>query len=97
MPEHIPKIELLPLLNFIETIRGSIGSEQYRHLYARVDGEQQDLLDNGLKSCAFFVSNILSQSNFRLLPKPNATVVGLMRTLEAQGWAKVETPSRPRL
>ncbi len=97
MPEYVPnkKAELLPLNNYLATIEGSVGSEMFRRLYARVGEEPQDLLDNGLKSCAFFVSTVLSMPNFALLTFPNATVVGLMRSLEAKSWKKIDQPSRP--
>jgi hypothetical protein len=97
MSQYVPnkKMELLPLSNYLATIEGSIGSEMFRRLYAKVGDKPQDLLDNGLKSCAFFVSTVLSMPNFALLPFPNATVMGLMRSLEAKGWKKIDHYSRP--
>ena len=95
MPEHIPKVVLLPRENYLATIRGNIGSTGFRHLYANVDGQEQDLLKDGLVSCAYFVSTIVSMPNFKLLPSQHAGVAGMQRALEANGWVNVSEPTLP--
>lgn len=96
MEKYLPNtVVMLPLDNYIATIKGSIGSEMFRHLYATVNGVRKDITNDGLVSCAFFVSSILSMPNFKLLPTQHAGVAGMIRALEASGWVKTDHVAVP--
>ncbi len=58
----------------------------FQNLYAKVDGKERDILDNGSLSCAIFVSIILQ--SFELIKKPHATVIELLKDMEVSGWKK---------
>lgn len=78
------------LATHLALIRGSINSQAYRHLYAFVDGVQQDIVKDGAHACAFFVTHILLWS--QLLKEPHATVSGTVRDLLASGWEATSNP-----
>lgn len=77
---------------YLAVIRGSVDSTMFRHLYANVDGVEKDILDDGLKSCAYYVSFILCP--FNLLQAPHATVKGLRTGLLLNGWTEVSQEPR---
>ena len=83
-------LQLLPVQTYLSMIRGSVGSQAYRHLFAMIDERPVDIIENGALACAFFVSHILLL--FRLIKEPHTRVVGTIRDLEASGWIKTETP-----
>jgi hypothetical protein len=49
-----------------------------------------DILRDGVRSCAFFVSSVLKM--YDLVRSQHATVSGLVADLEASGWKRIETP-----
>lgn len=79
-------VEVDLLKSYLKMIQNSIGSNMFRNLYAKVNGKERDILDNGSLSCAFFVSNILH--HFELIRQPHATVEGLIQDMEKSGWKK---------
>lgn len=85
-------IELLPKETYLQMIRNSVGSKLFRTVYALVDGEQRDILQDGLLSCAFFVSTILN--HFKLIDytvAPHTGIEGLIKNMEKSGWTKTDT------
>ncbi|MBP9747535.1 hypothetical protein KBD13_01200 [Patescibacteria group bacterium] len=78
------------LATHLALIRGSVNSQAYRHLYAFVDGAEQDIVKDGAHACAFFVTHILLWS--QLLKEPHATVRGTIRDLLASGWEATPDP-----
>jgi hypothetical protein len=82
----IPVVEVNLLKSYLARIQNSVGSKMFRNLYAKVDGKERDILDNGSLSCAIFVSIILQ--SFELIKKPHATVVELIKDMEVSGWKK---------
>lgn len=82
------KIIVVPLLekSYLSVIKNSVGSNQFRNFHATVNGQEQDILRNGELSCAFFVSSILK--TFSLISETHATVQGLVKDLEKNGWVK---------
>ena len=85
-----PKIELILYDSYIQAIKNSVGSKLFRNLYAYVDGKKNDILENGLFSCAIFVSSILYF--YKLIGNIHATVDSTIKDLEASGWQKVSQP-----
>jgi len=85
------KVEILQKETYLQMIRNSVGSSLFRNVYAVVDGEKKDILQDGLLSCAFFVSTILN--HFKLIDctiAPHTGVVGLLKNMEKSGWQKTE-------
>ncbi|MBI4175538.1 hypothetical protein HY523_02880 [Candidatus Berkelbacteria bacterium] len=82
------KPTLLLRESYLAFIKNSVGSRAYRSLYARVDGTKQDLLDNGNRACAYFVSSVLVL--FEFIQKRHATVVSTVKDLEESGWQLVD-------
>ena len=86
-------VELLSYENFVKRIENSVGSREYRNLFALVRGVRKDILKDGLISCAYYVSNVCTVLGY--LPRPHTTVDGLIVGLENNGWRRVEQPTKP--
>lgn len=82
-------IQLLPKETYLQMIRNSVGSKLFRTVYALVNGERRDILQDGDLSCAFFVSSVLIQ--FKLIKEVHTTVSGAVRDIENSGWVKTDT------
>jgi hypothetical protein len=87
-----PVIKLDLFASYLSMIAGAVNSRQWRHLYAQVNGRRQDLLGNGRRSCAFFVSGLLTARG--LLQSMHATVAGTVQDLEASGWVRIKRPRK---
>jgi len=83
-------ITLLTRDSYIETIKNSINSSVFKTLWALVDGEKQDVLDAGRKSCGVFTSSILLM--FGLIKERHATVSGTIKDMEVSGWFEISEP-----
>lgn len=81
-------IKPLTLKSFLAVIEASVGTEMFRHLYAKVDGGEKDILEDGKLSCAFYVSSLLAI--FGLIDRLHATVNGTITALEKAGWEKTD-------
>ncbi len=83
----IHKEEGYPLAFFktyFAMIQGSVGSNQYRHLYVQTVIGPRDVIENGDLACAYFVSSILTL--FRLTKgRVHTTVNETIRDLEMSG------------
>lgn len=76
--------------SYLKAIENSIESRLFRNLYAKVNGEEKDILNGGELSCAYFVSHILLM--FNLIDEGHATVKGTLADMEDSGWFKIEEP-----
>lgn len=75
---------------YLKTIENSVGANMFRNSYAHSeDGEEIDLLRDGVRSCAFFASSLLKM--FDLIQNQHATTKGLISDLEASGWIKTDS------
>ncbi|MBI2627099.1 MAG: hypothetical protein HYW77_02535 [Parcubacteria group bacterium] len=83
-------IKLLIKESYIEVIKKSVGANLFQNLYAEVDGEKTDILQNGRRSCAVFVSRILFM--FKLIHDLHASVYEVVRDLESSDWEKAGKP-----
>ncbi len=84
------RIQLLIKESYIETIKNSINSSVFKTLWAVVDGEKQDILDAGRKSCGVFTSSILLMFGF--IKERHATVSGTIKDMERSGWFEIQEP-----
>lgn len=85
-------IKILEKETYLATIRNSLGSKIFNNLWAEADGEKTDILNDGRKSCGYFVSGILLW--FGLIKERHATVQGTIRGMKSAGW---EESSNPKL
>ncbi|PIR89261.1 MAG: hypothetical protein COU07_02255 [Candidatus Harrisonbacteria bacterium CG10_big_fil_rev_8_21_14_0_10_40_38] len=83
-------VEIIPLKTHLALIKNAVGAKLFRNIYARVNGKQKDILENGFLSCAFFVSSILKIED--LIEKTHATVDGTVKDLEKFGWKEIKKP-----
>jgi hypothetical protein len=83
-------MKLLVKNNLLAQCEGAINSKQYRHLWFDVDGAQKDIVEDGILSCAYFMSSLLHNHN--LITAVHATVKGTVADMTAFGWIKLETP-----
>lgn len=83
-------MQLLPKETYIAVIKGSVGANLFRENYALVDGVQENILQDGQLSCAFFVSFILRA--FSLIQTLHARTTGTVADMEQSGWRETETP-----
>ena len=84
------KVRLSTFKNYMLTIHQSVDSDAFKNLYAEVDGEERDILQDGKLSCAYSVSSILF--HFKLIDDLHTTVRGLENNLKRSGWHKIEEP-----
>ncbi len=84
------KIIPLTFSNYLAFIKNSISSKSYRNLYIKIDNRKIDATQNGLLSCAFFVSSILVIFGF--IKRIHATVASTIRDLEESGWKEIKKP-----
>jgi len=79
-----------PLLldSYLSFIKNCVGSNAFRNFYAQVNGKKQDVLKDGVLSCAFFVSSVLVI--FGLIKKAHRNVANTLKDLEESGWKKVK-------
>jgi hypothetical protein len=73
---------------YLTMIRNSVGSMQYRSLYAIVDGSLVDIAMGGRRACAYFVSAVLHIC--RLIDSYHARVTGTEKDLLRNNWNHIE-------
>lgn len=83
-------VELMIKESYLAMIKNSQNSEMFKNLWAKVDGEVQDITQNGNLSCAFYVSSVLYL--FKLISNIHATVDGTLKDLEKSGWTEIANP-----
>jgi hypothetical protein len=62
----------------------------FRNYVAKVDSVRRDITEDGDKSCAFFVSSVLSM--FGLLRTSEVTVHRTLKAMQRAGWKEIRTP-----
>ncbi len=85
-------MKLLLKKTYLSFIKGAVGSKSYQSNFARIKGKDQDILNKGQFSCAFFVSSVLK--TFSLLSDLHTTVNGTVLDMKRNGW-KLITKPRP--
>lgn len=75
---------------YLAIIKNSLGCNLFRNLYAKVGRKKVDITQDGVLSCAFFVSSILFL--FKLIKKPHATVDKTVKDLKQSGWKRMRKP-----
>lgn len=86
-----PNITTLRKETYLKAIENSIDSRLFNSLFVQYkdSGKTVDALNDGMYSCAFFVSSVLYL--LRAIDKPHATVESLMKALEKDAdWQKVD-------
>lgn len=75
---------------YLAMIRGSVGSNQYRHLFVKEqNGRLDDVIGDGDLACAYFFSSILTLCH--LLKKgPHVNVTETITDMLASGWKQTD-------
>jgi len=90
----VKKPKIIPLFreNYLAMVEKSVGARMFRNLFAEVSGKKQDITENGILSCAYFVSSILVI--FDLIKKIHATVGGTVKDMKKCGWKEIKRPRK---
>jgi hypothetical protein len=78
--------------SYIAVIRNSKGTRMFRSYVAKVNGVRRDITEDGDKSCAFFVSSVLSI--FSLLRGAELTVHRTLKAMKRAGWKEIKKPKK---
>lgn len=69
-------------------INGNIDSKAYQHVYVIDDkGEEKDITEGGILSCAYFVSSLLLIH--KLINSVHATVNSTLKDMTDNGWHEI--------
>lgn len=80
-----PKLKRLLRETYLQMLKNSPGSRLFRVVFAiDAKGKKQDVLKNGVFSCAFFVSSVLKI--FSLVSSPHVTVKSTVEDMAKNGW-----------
>lgn len=90
MRNRTPKVRSYFRKTYLAVIRNSVGSRIFKDFYGSIDGEERNLTEKGILSCAYFVSGILRL--FDLAEEVHLTVRGTITDLEKSGWRKINKP-----
>jgi hypothetical protein len=73
---------------FLSFVLNSVGSNCFRNFYATIDIQNEDVLQDGELSCAFFVSFVLS--GFKMIKNPHTTVQSTIKDLQTSDfWQEI--------
>lgn len=90
--ENSNKVTPLFYQTYLAVINNSQGASLWRNFYAKVNGRETDITQNGNLSCAFFVSTLLV--TFSLIKRIHATVKGTIKDLKKSGWRMIKNPRK---
>lgn len=84
-------MKLLKYKNYISLIKNSVGTKMFRNVFVESENSVEDILEDGKRSCAYFVSSVLMVFNLIDNKKaPHAKVGGLLKNMENSGWKKID-------
>lgn len=81
------KIHLLTKDTYLAMIKNACGSVMWSNSYALINGKKEDIVHNGVTSCAFFATSILKI--FNLIKELHLTVKGAEKDLKQSGWQRI--------
>lgn len=84
-------IQILRKETYLKAIENSIGCRLFNSVFVcfKDTGKTADILNDGMYSCAFFVSSLLYL--FQAIDKPHATVANVKKFLDAdEHWKRVD-------
>jgi hypothetical protein len=92
MPDE--NIQKLAYKNYLAMIENSIECNMFRSLFVRFkdSGVEKDVMEDGDKSCAFYLSSILELNG--LIKKAHATVDSVVKDMEESDWTKTDKPKQ---
>lgn len=89
--QPLAKLKRLYFKTYVQLIKNSVGSDLFRNFYVEdLKQGEFDALDDGVNSCAFFVSAVLKI--FGKLSAVHGTVDNTIKDLEESGWEEVCAP-----
>ncbi len=84
-----PKPTKLFFQSYLQMVRNSVGSNLFRNFYVKEPQKGEfDALDDGVNSCAFYVSAVLVI--FKKLSATHGTVKSTVEDLQKSGWQVVK-------
>lgn len=84
-----PKVLVLTTKTMLAMIESSVGTTMFQQCFALVNGEEEEVLQNGNRSCAVYLSSILVLS--KLMKEVQLTVRRAITDMETCGWIETET------
>lgn len=76
--------------SYLAMIKGSVGTNMFRHLYLKINGKDVDVMENGGVSCSSYMSNILYL--WGLVKDSHAKTEHTIKDMEESGWYKIKSP-----
>lgn len=86
-PEVVQATAETEFASFLAVVGNSVGSRMFRTFFVLRDGEPVDALQDGGRSCAFYVSSVLTI--FKKIGSFHNTVRSTVADLEGSGWELV--------
>lgn len=87
-------MKILREKTYLKMIENSIGTKIFNSIFAEVEGQEKDLLNDGEFSCAVFVSGILLLN--QMLEKGRSTVDSLEKDLEeSDSFEEIKSDPQP--
>lgn len=101
MAKNVPKPSRADLDNQPQVVRrvldsylafacNSVGSRSWSQYYADIDGVKTEIVHDGARACAYFVSSVLR--TFNLIELVHMTVPSVLRDMVQFGWTKIDSP-----
>lgn len=84
-----PKPKRLLFPTYLQMVRNSPGTKMFRSLFVQgADGREQDVMQDGVYSCAYFVSAVLTL--FGQAARMHATIQSTLADLREHGWQEAD-------
>lgn len=91
MTMESPKPERLLFPTYLQMLRNSPGTKMFRSLFVRgEDGRELDVMQDGIYSCAYFVSAVLTL--FGQAVRVHGTIASTVADLREHGWQEADAP-----
>lgn len=85
-----PQVSKRVFDTYLSMVANSVGAKVWQTVWADIDGVKNDVTEEGILSCAFFVSSVLK--NFDYIKSVHATVNSTVKDLSEFGWVSIEHP-----
>lgn len=84
------KVEFMLFDSYLAAINNAVGSDFFRDLFVKINGEQINVAGHGQRSCALLVSWILRV--FNLIGGTHANTASTIKDIENSGWVRIDQP-----
>lgn len=87
-----PKVETLLRESYFALIKNSVDTKMFQQFYVKLNGRKEEVLHNGDRSCAYYVSSILVI--FKLIKDVQLTVHRTIADMKKTGWKEIKRPRK---